>query len=122
MRFLGERLDAEHLLRAGQIFLLPSRSEGMSNALLEAMATGLACVASQTGGNIDLLEHGITGLLSPPGDAAALADTLSALLDDVSLRRRLGAAARELVMERHRMDHVIQRYADLYASLVGGLA
>jgi glycosyltransferase involved in cell wall biosynthesis len=84
------------------------------------MATGLPCVASRIGGNSDVLEHGVTGLLIPAGDAGALADALDALLDDASLRSRLGTAARAVVLDQYGMDRVIQRYADLYAGLVGG--
>lgn len=120
VRFLGTRSDPETLLRGSQIFLLPSRSEGMSNALLEAMATGLPCVASRIGGNRDLVEHGITGLLTPPGDAAALAEALAALLEDAPLRQRLGTAARAAIIERYAMDRVIRQYRDLYATLTGG--
>lgn len=120
VRFLGARPNPEVLLRASQIFLLPSRSEGMSNALLEAMATGLACVASRIGGNSDLLEQGATGLLVPPGDAAALTEALAALLEDPGLRDRLGRAARAVAAELYAMDRVVRMYADLYAALAGG--
>lgn len=119
VRFLGGRPDPEALLQASQIFVLPSRSEGMSNALLEAMATGLPCVASHIGGNTDLIEHGVTGLLTPPGDAATLAEVVSALFEDRALRERLGAAARGLILERYAMDRVIRQYAELYATLTG---
>jgi glycosyltransferase involved in cell wall biosynthesis len=117
VRFLGARPDPETLLRASQVFVLPSRSEGMSNALLEAMATGLPCVATRVGGNRDLLEHEVTGLLVPPGDPEALADALAALLGCAELRARLGAAARAVAVEEYRMDRVLQRYAELYAVL-----
>jgi len=117
--FLGVRPDPERLLQASQIFILPSRSEGMSNALLEAMATGLACVASRIGGNCDLLEDGRTGLLTPPGDVETLADSLCALLEDGSLRNRLGTAARAAAIERYGMDHVVREYMELYATLTG---
>ncbi len=120
VRFLPERSDPEVVLRASQIFLLPSRSEGMSNALLEAMATGLACVATHIGGNNELLEHGTTGLLVPPGDAPALANALVALLEDPGLRTRLGRAARTVAIERYAMDRVVRRYADLYGMLTRG--
>lgn len=119
--FLGTRSDPERLLQASQIFVLPSRSEGMSNALLEAMATGLPCVASRIGGNVDLVEHGATGLLTPPGNAAALADALNALLEDGGLRNRLGTAARGAVIARYGMDRVIRQYLDLYATLMEGV-
>jgi glycosyltransferase involved in cell wall biosynthesis len=120
VRFLGARRDPERLLQASPIFLLPSRSEGMSNALLEAMATGLACVATRTGGNADVVEHEITGLLTSPGDAAAMAEALSLLLEDGSLRNRLGGAARAVVLERYAMDRIVQQYADLYFELAEG--
>ncbi len=119
--FLGARPDPESLLQASQVFVLPSRSEGMSNALLEAMATGLPCVASRISGNTDLIEHGLTGLLAPPGDAATLADALCALLEDGNLRNRLGTAARAAVIERYGMDRVVRDYMDLYAMLTEGM-
>ena len=122
VQFLGRRSDPERLLQASQVFILPSRSEGMSNALLEAMATGLACVASRIGGNTDLVEDGFTGLLTPPGEAAALADALCALLEDGSLRGRLGTAARATAIERYGMDRVVREYMDLYVTLTEGMA
>jgi glycosyltransferase involved in cell wall biosynthesis len=119
VRFLGGRPDPEALLQASQIFLLPSRSEGMSNALLEAMATGLPCVASRIGGNTDLLEHGVSGLLTPPGDVVTLAEAVGALFEDPALRERLGTAARAVILERYSMDRVIRQYTELYARLTG---
>lgn len=119
VQFPGTRSDPEVVLRASQVFLLPSRSEGMSNALLEAMATGLACVATRIGGNSDLLEHEETGLLVPPGDVAALADALLALLEDPGLRDGLGTAARAAAVERYGMNRIVREYADLYAALAG---
>ncbi len=122
VRFLGLRRDPEILLQGSQVFLFPSRSEGMPNALLEAMATGLPCVATRIGGNSDLVQHGVTGLLTPPGDAEALADALLALLEDRALRKRLGASARSAVIEGYGMDRIVSRYAELYATLAGGSA
>jgi glycosyltransferase involved in cell wall biosynthesis len=121
VRFLGLRPDSERLLQASQVFVLPSRSEGMSNSLLEAMATGVGCVATRVGGNSELLEHGVSGLLIPPGDAVALAEAVLAILEDAALEKRLGMAARATVMERYRMDRVVQQYADLYSAVMGGL-
>jgi len=117
VRFPGVSETPETLLRGSEVFLLPSRSEGMSNALLEAMATGLPCVATRIGGNGELLRHGDTGLLVSPGDASALAETLLGLLQDPALRRRLGTAARTEVLERYAMDRVALRYRELYARL-----
>ena len=114
VRFLGVSETPETLLQGSEVFLLPSRSEGMSNALLEAMATGLPCVATRIGGNGELLRHGENGLLIPPGDAGALAETLLGLLQDPALRRRLGSAARRDVLERYAMDRVARAYCELY--------
>lgn len=117
VRFLGVSATPEALLKGSDVFLLPSRSEGMSNALLEAMATGLACVATRIGGNLELLRHGENGLLVRPDDAESLAHSLLGLLDDPGLRRRLGAAAREDVLERYALPRVAQRYSELYTRL-----
>jgi glycosyltransferase involved in cell wall biosynthesis len=119
VRFLGVCGAPDRLLQASRAFLLPSRAEGLSNALLEAMATGLPCVASRIGGNTDLIEDGRTGLLVPPEDVEALADALLAILQDPERGRRLGRAARAAVVERFGMEAVLQRYAALYRSLAG---
>jgi len=119
VRFLGVRPDPEVLLRGAQVFVLPSRSEGMSNALLEAMATGLACVATRIGGNCDLVQEGATGLLTAVDDAEGLAVALGRLLDDGALRQQLGAGARAAVLQTCTMDKVVERYARLYADLTG---
>jgi len=119
VRFLGTRSDPGRLLQASQLFLLPSKSEGISNALLEAMATGVACVASRVGGNCEVLEHGVSGLLVPPGDAAALADAVVTLLEDEALRKRLGTAARIATIERYGVDRMVRRYVHLYTELAG---
>jgi glycosyltransferase involved in cell wall biosynthesis len=80
--------------------VLPSRGEGLSQALLEAMALGLPVVASRAGGNADLVSHGEDGWLVPPRDSSAFAGALSRLLGDPDLRRRLGARARRTARER----------------------
>jgi glycosyltransferase involved in cell wall biosynthesis len=87
--------ERDALLAQAQVFALPSRAEGLPMALLEAMAHGMACVASPVGGIPELVREGHNGLLVPPGEPARLAAALRALLDDPGLRRRLGAAARE---------------------------
>jgi glycosyltransferase involved in cell wall biosynthesis len=80
-------------LRAIDIFVLPSLSEGLSNSLLEAMGCGCCPIASDTGGNPELVKDGETGLLFPRGDAAALADRLRTVLGDSALRQNLAAGA-----------------------------
>jgi glycosyltransferase involved in cell wall biosynthesis len=79
-------------------------------------------VASRIGGNTDLVEHGVTGLLTPPGDAASLADALCALLEDKVLRGRLGTAARAAAVARYGMDRVVRDYMELYTALTGDVA
>jgi len=96
------------------IFILPSRAEGISNALLEAMACGLPVVASDIPGNHDVVEHGRDGLLFTVGDAADLATHVAALLKHGPLRHILGVAARQTVERRFSLDAITERYIDLY--------
>jgi glycosyltransferase involved in cell wall biosynthesis len=79
---------------AGDLFVLPSRFEGMPLALLEALEAGLPCLVTDVGENAALVEHGTTGWVVPPGDPAALADALRRLLDDPAGLRRMREAAR----------------------------
>jgi len=81
-------------LRAADVFVYPSTTDGMSNAVLEAMACGLAIVASTSGATAELLKHGESALLFEPGDRTALASNLAAATGDAALRQRLGQAAR----------------------------
>ena len=99
-------------------FVLPSLSEGMSNALLEAMATGLPCIASDIAGNNNLIRDRHNGILVPPKDELALAKALLELSQDEGLRQRLGQAARCTVEEQYSLHSVAQRYAALYQSLL----
>src|SRR4029450_12313478 len=85
------------MLRAADVFVLPSVAEGMSNSLLEAMATALPCLASRIGGNTDVLEEGRTGLLLPPHESEAWSSALIRVLGDPDYARRLGSAARRRI-------------------------
>jgi glycosyltransferase involved in cell wall biosynthesis len=95
VRFLGHRDDIPELLAACDVFALPSLYEGSSLAVLEAMGAGRAVVSSAIGGTDELIEHGDSGVLVPPGDARALASALRRLLGDDGTRARLGARARQ---------------------------
>jgi glycosyltransferase involved in cell wall biosynthesis len=118
-RFLGRVADVPvHLARA-DIFVLPSLSEGVSNALLEALAHGVPAVASDIPGNAEVISHRETGLLVPPGDAGALASALLEPGGDRALRERLGRAGRALVEARYDMEAVAARYAEIYRELAG---
>ena len=114
--FTGRVEDVRPYLQSAAIFVLPSRAEGMSNALLEAMAAGRACIASDIGPNRELIEHERHGLLVPPDDEAALSAALARLAAP-ELRERLGRAARERVRAEFTLDRVVERYAALYESL-----
>lgn len=118
VRFLGNRDDVEALLADADVFVLPSRAEGMSNALLEAMSRGLPVVAAAVPGNTDVLEHGTTGILVEPDDPERLAEALSEVLDDPDLRERLGRAARHAVEDRYTIGAVGERYLALYRELL----
>ena len=113
LRFLGQRTDVEEILRAADIFTLPSHREGMPRSIIEAMMTALPVVATDIRGSREEVVVEETGLLVPVGDAAALAAALGRLVGDAGLRARLGTAglarARALYEERQ----VIARQLDL---------
>jgi sugar transferase (PEP-CTERM/EpsH1 system associated) len=114
----GEREDVPDLLRAMDVFVLPSLAEGISNTILEAMASGLPVVATDVGGNSELVDQDTTGLLVPRGDPAALADAIRVYIDDPDLRRLHGATARKRSEDEFSLDTMVQRYQDIYDELL----
>jgi glycosyltransferase involved in cell wall biosynthesis len=121
VELLGERRDVPDLLAAADVFVLASRSEGAPLSVLEAMAAGLPVVASAVGGVPELVAAGETGLLVPPGDPAALAAALARLLDDATLRRRMGAAGRSRARDRFDLPALRAAHLELYARELSGL-
>jgi glycosyltransferase involved in cell wall biosynthesis len=117
---LGFRYDVADLLHASDVFVLPSRREGLGVACLEAMAAGRAVVASRVGGLGQVIEDGETGLLVPPGEAAPLSQALSRLLGDPDLRQRLAKAGRARVLERHLPEQLVDAYAAMYERVLAG--
>lgn len=109
--------DVSPYYAAADVFVLPSESEGISNALLEAMAYGLPVVATAVGGNQHVIANAEVGILSPPGDARALATSLEALLLDPARAQRMGAAARDHIRARWSFDAMVDAYERLYAGL-----
>jgi glycosyltransferase involved in cell wall biosynthesis len=118
--FTGARDDIAEMLAMLDLVVVPSLTEGMSNALLEAMAMARPVVATAMGGNVDVIEDGATGVLVPPRDPEALAEALLRLLGDPDRARRLGAAARERARAEHSLEGMVARYQDLYRGLADG--
>lgn len=106
--------DVAVWLRGIDIFVLPSKSEAFSNSLMEAMACGCAAVASDTGGNPELVRDGETGLLFPVGDAAALAAQLNRLAGDPELRARLAEASRRRIESEFSLQSAAARMEEIY--------
>jgi glycosyltransferase involved in cell wall biosynthesis len=130
VEFLGEVDEPSELLRDADVFVLASGAEGMSNALLEAMAAGCACLATFVGGNIDLLGpeqaaeppagtylRGSAGLLVSVGDVPALAAALRDLAADPALRRALGEAAYARCRQAYAIGAVARQYLELYDAM-----
>jgi L-malate glycosyltransferase len=114
----GAISDVPRFLADVDVAVLPSRSEGMSNALLEYMAAGKAIVATAVGGNVQLITEELHGLLAPPEDPDRLATAIRRLLDDAELAERLGGAARLLVEERYCREAMMRRFEDFYECLM----
>lgn len=112
--FLGHRDDVADLFAGLDVFVLPSLSEGMSNTMLEAMAAGVPVVASDVGGNREIVEDGRSGLLFASRDEAGLAERLKRLVEDPACRARLGEAGRDRVALEFSMGAMIRGYEALY--------
>jgi len=113
LRFLGHRTDVPSLLKASDVFVLASYSEGLPNALMEAMAAGCACVATAVGGVPWLLEHGRAGVIVPPGDRKALGEAVEKLIVDPQLRTRLGSRARVVIAESYDLSRLSRELASI---------
>jgi sugar transferase (PEP-CTERM/EpsH1 system associated) len=110
----GERADVASVMRGLDCFVLPSLGEGISNTILEAMATRLAIVATRVGGNAELIESGMTGLLVPPGNSDALAQALLRYSSDRAMARRHAKAARRVAQTRFSLARMVTDYCSLY--------
>ena len=113
----GERADIAQLLRAMDLFVLPSLAAGGSNAILEAMATGLPVVASDVGGNTELVHSGFTGILVPPMSPDLLAAAIADYCRIPEMGARHGARARSQVIARHSLPAMARSYLAVYDSL-----
>ena len=120
VRFLGEVDHVPELLSEAQMMVHPSRSEGLSNTILEGMAAGLPVVATATGGTPEIITDGMTGLLIPPDDPIALSTALTRLFSEPGLQERLGRAAYHWVAEHCVPEVITDRYEAIYKSLLSG--
>ena len=119
VHFLGYRADVSDILAAGDVYAMPSRSEGMPLALLEAMFSRRAIVASDVGGIPEVVEAGESALLAPPEDAERLAAQLDRLIGDPALRDRLATAAYRRAQHRFSAAAMIDSYEALYGRVPG---
>ena len=110
----GERADVPAVMRGLHAFALPSLAEGISNTILEAMASGLPVLATAVGGNADLVEEGVTGWLVPPGDVGAMAQALVRLANDPAQAAAMGHAARAAVEARFSLEAMVMAYQRVY--------
>lgn len=118
VRLLGRREDLPDLLAACDLFVMPSRAEGLGIAALEAMAAGRAVVASRVGGLGELVLDGVTGKLVPPDDVDALSAALSELCADRGLRARYGEAGPGRVADGFQAEQMVQSYEQLYREVL----
>ncbi|MEM9252216.1 MAG: glycosyltransferase [Planctomycetota bacterium] len=116
--FMGVRDDVHRLIPGADVFLLSSLSEGISVTLLEAMAARLPIVATDVGGNAEVIEHGHTGLLAPRQDARGLADALDRLLADANRRAATGDAGHARCHQRFHRDRMHADYAAMYRAML----
>jgi glycosyltransferase involved in cell wall biosynthesis len=117
IRFAGNQSEVDRWLQAADLFVLPSRTEGLSNAMLEAMAVGLPAVVTRVGGAEDVIEQDRNGLLVEPGSRAQLESTLLDCLGDHDRLLRLGLAARKTAVDHYSLEHTADRWVEEYRQL-----
>ena len=112
--FLGYRSDTDILMKAFDLFILPSFNEGISNTILEAMATGLPVIASNVGGNPELVDDGVTGTLVDPYRPDQMADSIMAYMDFRALKEQHGRNGRKKACEKFSIKAMVQGYESVY--------
>ena len=118
--FTGERRDVPALLSGMDIFVLSSISEGTSITLLEAMAAGIPVVATSVGGNKEVIENGVTGLLIPPKDPEMMAEAIHTLFSDKMMAQSFSAAGKKMVAEKFSIKNMVRTLENLYEASVKG--
>ena len=120
VRFLDWRDDVSTLLRAADVFVLPSLHEGLPLSVLEAARAGTPVIASRIGGTDEVITDGVNGLLFPPGEVTALAAAIERIRDDAPLARRIAAAASERVASEFDAAVIARRVESVYEDLLHG--
>ena len=115
--FHGSLNNVAPLLQKSDIFILPSSVEGLPNTLLEAMSCGLAVVTTRVGGNSEIIEDGINGLLIDPDNPQQLTNALMKILSEKGLAKKLGGKARKSIESRFSIDHITTEYENFYKEL-----
>jgi glycosyltransferase involved in cell wall biosynthesis len=115
--FIGRVVNVQEILRAGDIFTLPSLQEGMPNALLEAMACGLPVVATRIGGVTDVIKDGKEGILVPPSHPAGIQAALRKILSNAVLRESFGSNAVRTILDRYGLESRLESYKSLYMTI-----
>ncbi len=118
--FVGLVSNVHDYLQAADIFILSSFAEGNSNSLLEAMSCGLACISTRVGAAAEVLDNGKCGVLVEPDSVDQLADSIIRLVSDPIEQKRLGALARQRVLDNYSIDAIGQKYLALYNQVVNG--
>lgn len=114
----GQRDDTAQLMGVMDLFVLPSLAEGISNTILEAMATGLPIVATDVGGNGELVKQGDNGCLVPRSDPEAMASAIAQYIDDPHLRERHGRCSRMRAEHQFSIEHMVAQYVEVYERLL----
>jgi len=115
VHFLGMRDDIHRYLKISDVFVQPSRWEGLSIALLEALASSSAVIATPVGGTAEIIREGSNGLIVPVDDEAALANKMKVLFYDMDLRKKIGRSARETVLERYSLKRCAAKHLELFS-------
>jgi sugar transferase (PEP-CTERM/EpsH1 system associated) len=118
--FAGDRGDIAQVLRVMDVFVLPSLAEGISNTLLEAMATALPLLATRVGGNVELVKEAVNGSLFEAGDVSTLACLLASYVADPGMRRGQGDRSRVIAEEQFSLRRMVESYQSTYERLVFG--
>jgi glycosyltransferase involved in cell wall biosynthesis len=119
VRLLGHRTDVEQVYAAGDVFVLSSESEGLSNTILEAMASGLPVVATRVGGADEMVQYGVTGYLVPSRSPERLAAALKSVIGDRAAGRAMGMAGRARAEAEFSLRSMVRRYETMYVELAG---